>query len=162
MPEAGGSKRAPVGARGVSELTSAALLALIVLIAGGFVVSRIIALAGEAGVRAERHLVEQSLSMLRDLETALAYVDSGGTLHAVVVTGPLPIHLYSIYVNGVEITGSCTVELTNGTSLPASGKPLLPSEVVAHISCSDVAASEPVEVRIVYEGGEAVAIARSG
>ncbi len=146
--------------RGISEHVSAALLAIIVLGVGALVVSRIIDNTQLVAQQGEENVIETKLRSIQDLTVALAYIDANSVLHVVVVSAGAPVTIEAIYVNNTLWNKQCSARLANGTLLPPPPSTVLPYHAAAIIDCSLPPGARIASVKLVYEGGEAHAIAK--
>jgi len=141
--------------RAISELVSAALLALIAITVGGLVVSLLVNSLAQQRSQLQDELVKQLYGSRQAIGIVLAYVAPDGYIHIVAATGDTPSTINAVYVNGEK--ADCTLKLTNGTAISyGAGIPPYTSVVA---ECSPVG-SPPYIVRLVYPGGSAVALAR--
>ena len=143
-----------MGLRGVSEMVSASLLALIVLVVGGVVVASILGRLEAERQRAVETVVEKLEETRQALAPVMAY-QSGGTVYVVVASGDYPVRILSVYVDNQP--GSCRLVYSNGTSVAVEGA-LVPPYASATLECS-VATTGAHLVKIVYEGGSVAVLA---
>ena len=141
---------------GVSELVSASLLALMVLIVGGMVVSRIISTVSYGVEAGERQVTEAMLTYRQTVSIITAYIDSSNVLHVVVATGDYPAKLDALYINNTPAAG-CVVD-SGGSSGPLEGF-TIPYYSLAHIRCDLPAGTELVTVILYHRGGSVAALA---
>ncbi|ABM80013.1 hypothetical protein [Hyperthermus butylicus] len=140
--------------RGVSEIVSAALLVIIVVSVGAFVVARILETIGYGIHAGERQVLKTMISTRQAVAPALAYIDANNTLHVVIVTGDYPVELTALYING-SIATNCNVTSGNTTG-PLEGF-VVPYYSLAHIQCSLPADTKLAEVTL-YHGGGGIAV----
>ncbi|ALL00793.1 hypothetical protein Pyrde_0743 [Pyrodictium delaneyi] len=136
--------------RGISELTSAALLALIVISIGGLVVIRVIESIQTGIQEATNQLIEAEMSLRQALGVTAAYIDSLGNLIVVLVSGDFPVKLQDVYINDTLWSSQCRAASAGRTG-PIEGFVVQPYSIVV-ITCS-VGAASYADVKIVYEGG---------
>jgi len=142
--------------RAVSELVSAALLALIAISVGGLVLAWLTGYLQLGSQSLERQLVRSQLAALQEASVAAAYVDAAGVLHVYVATGPNPVRIDYVYVNGTLYDSNCSVYYDSvSEGLPGA---LVPGYTVAEVRCS-LPSPSPAEVRIIYGGGVLLAYA---
>lgn len=142
--------------RAVSELVSAALLALIAITVGGLVLAWFTGYLQLGGQAVEKQLVRSQLAALQEASVAAAYVDSSGVLHVYIATGPNPVTINDVYVNGTLYDSNCTVYYNSTAhTLPDV---VVPSYAIAEVRCS-LPSPVPAEVRIIYGGGVLLAYA---
>ena len=142
--------------RAISELVSAALLALIAITVGGLVLAWFTGYLQLGSQSVERQLVRSQLAALQEASVAAAYVDSSGVLHVYVATGPNPVTINSVYVNGTLYNSNCTVYYDSASEALPDAR--VPGYALAEIRCS-LPSPAPAEVRIIYGGGVLVAYA---
>ena len=139
-------------ARGISELTSAALIALIVLVVGGFAVSKIVNMLASQKQDISREVVEQLAQAREALSSPFAYYsDALGKLYVAVATGDYPVKPYAVYVNETPATSSCIIRDSRGNTYSV-GDYTIPPYSIAVIECS-VSAGNLYRVTVLYEGG---------
>ena len=144
--------------RGISELVSASLLALIVVIIGGIILAKML---GELNARINQiseSLIEAEISLSQAVDIAIAYIDRDGNLQLVVATGDFPVKLHGLYVNSTPAS-SCTVSLTTGETGALEGFDI-PAYSLARITCSLGPGAVAADVKLIYEGGEVHAYAQ--
>ena len=144
--------------RGISELVSASLLALIVIIVGGIIVAKMLGELNSRINQISENLVEAEMSLSQAVDIAIAYIDGNGDLQLVVAAGDFPVKLHGIYVNSTPASG-CTVFLTNGETGALEGFEI-PAYSLARITCSLGPDALAADVRLIYEGGEVHAYAQ--
>lgn len=144
--------------RGISELVSATLLALIVIIIGGIIVAKMLSELNARINQISKNLVEAEMSLSQAVDIAIAYIDGNGDLQLVVATGDFPVKLYGLYVNSTLASG-CTVSLTNGETGALEGFEI-PAYSLARITCSLGPGAAAADVKLIYEGGEVHAYAQ--
>ncbi len=145
----------------MSEYVSAILLTSITLAVGALIIiglySWYTGLISDLTLQRARYSIELSEA----LGIAAAYINSSNYIIAVLVTGPNPVRLLSIYVNDTLVT-SAVIE-HDGGSTTFTGKPLTLegySAYVVAINGSQYASSvSSARVKIVYEGGSLEAVA---
>ncbi len=140
------------GLRGISEITSAALLTLIVLIVGSFVIARILGALEHGLSEAQGKIVRIEQEMGSTLVVMAAYKPTDTSVKVVLVSGEYPVKLLAVYVNDELWTANCLVD-----GSPVNGYMVAP-DTLAVLECSGVP-SGTVSVKIVYEGGEVAAFA---
>jgi hypothetical protein len=141
-------------ARGVSELVSAALLALIAITVGGLVVVLLVnQLNQQQGILQE--LLTRNLYQSRQVVAIVYASTQGDRVEAVAVTGDTTTEINAVYIDGVN--ASCTLSLTNGTRILLN-TPIQPYTAVV-ITCP-VFGTGPHLVRIAYPGGSTTALAQ--
>ncbi len=146
--------------RGVSELVSASLLALIVVIVGGAVAAAIMQHAAATRQLAEQEYINNVLKARQELEIAITYID-GNDLVAIIVTDNMPVRLNDVYINGTLVTGNCRISLNNGETVTSIKGYTLPYYTAATLRCTMPHAAQYAKLLIVYEGGEAYAEAKT-
>lgn len=138
--------------RGVSELTSAALIALIVLVVGGFAVSKIVGMLSSQKQDISREVVRQLEQARAALSSPFAYYsDSLGKLYVAVATGDYPVKPYAVYVNDTPATSSCIIRDSSGNTY-SIGDYTIPPYSIAVIECS-VPSGSFYRVTVLYYGG---------
>ena len=140
--------------RSVSELVSAALLGLIAITVGGFVVALLVNQLSQQQSMSQEQLVKSVFETRQDISIAFAYV-SGSNVVAVAVTGDTPTRIDAVYVD--EQLASCTLSLTNSTTVPIGSS--IPPYTAVIIRCP-VSTTGAHVVRIVYPGGSTTALAQ--
>jgi len=143
--------------RGVSELVSAALLSLIVLIVGGYIVVNIIEIFEEQKSSIEKRFLDEAMRARSIIGIVASYYDDNSqNVVVVVASGDYPVKIYSVYLNN-SIASNCTIKLTNGEESQLEDFSLKPYSL-ATIACK--APPGLYTVKISYEGGEATALAK--
>ena len=140
--------------RSVSELVSAALLGLIAITIGGFVVALLVSQLSQQQSMIQEQLVKNIFETRQEVSIAFAYV-SGTNVVAVAVTGDTPTSIDAVYIDGQ--LASCTLSLTNGTTISLGSR--IPPYTAVVIRCP-VSTTGAHVVRIVYPGGSTTALAQ--
>lgn len=138
--------------RGVSELTSAALLALIVLVVGGFVVSHILSILEYGYSETQNRILGISQEIEKTLTVMAAYKPADSIVRVVLASGGYPVRLDAVYVNEILWTDACTVD-----GSPVKGFVVGPDSIVV-LECTSTP-SGTVSVKVAYDGGDVVALA---
>ena len=129
--------------RAISELTSAALLTIIVISIGGIVLASVLSYIDSKEQELRQNIVEEEIRVSESL-ALLDYFYNG--THTIIYVGSasFPVKIYAVYINS---TPQNCVALYNGTSysLPFTMKPLSVAEIVCP--------SHGV-FKIIYDGGE--------
>ncbi len=146
------ARKLMVRLRGISEITSAAILTLIVLIVGGFVVARILGVLEHGLSEAQNRISMIEREMGSTLAVMAAYKPSDTIARVILVSGEYPVKLTAVYVNDELWAANCLVD-----GSPVDGYTMGP-ETVAVLECTGVPLGT-VSVKVVYEGGEVVALA---
>ena len=141
--------------RAVSELVSAALLALIAITVGGFVVAMLVNNLVQQQGRLQEEIVRNIYATRQAIGIVLARVDNTGRVEVVIATGDTPTPIQAVYINGTP--ADCNITLTNGDTV-AYGAPI-PPYTAAVIRCTPPSGAGPHVVRIVYPGGAVTALA---
>ena len=149
-----------MGLRGISELISASLLALIVVVIGGAITATII-----QHITATRQLVEHEfrdsiLKARQELEITIAYID-GNNIIAIIATDNMPVKLNDVYINGTPVTRNCTLSLNNGETITDIRGYIIPYYTAATLRCIMPHPARYARLLIVYDGGEAYAEAKT-
>ncbi len=135
--------------RGISEITSAALLALIVLILGSFIVSRIFSIIDTSIREAREEVAEVEHRFRQSLGILAAYKPSIDTVNIVVSSSDYPVKLLAVYINETMWNNQCIV--FSGYGVGDVEAFLLKKYSTALIRCSVPSGS--LLVKLVYEGG---------
>jgi len=143
--------------RAVSELVSAALLALIAVAVGGAVVALLLNQLVQQRAILQEEVARNIFATRQAVGIVLARVDPAtGDVEAVVVTGDTPTKIEAVYID--ERQAQCSITLTDGTPLPPGGR--IPPYTAVLLTCTPPAGAQPPYlVRIVYPGGAATALA---
>jgi len=145
--------------KGVSPLVSSLILVLVVLGVGAYVVAYAIATLDRVKQEFSSSLAREVSEESHDLGILATYIN-GSTLYVLLATGDTPAVLQGVYVNGSEYTPMCLVEV-NGVSKTVGSGLYVPSNSFIAIQCPLPPGSSCAVVRVVYDGGWVVGIARA-
>ena len=146
--------------RGVSELVSASLLALIVVIIGGAITVTIMQHIAITRQLAEQEFENSIFKARQELEITISYID-GNDIIAIVATDNMPVKLNDVYINGSLATRNCTLSLNNGETVTNIRDYIIPYYAAATLRCTMPHPAQYARLLIVYEGGEAYAEAKA-
>ena len=143
--------------RGLSEIAAAVLLTAVVVAAGSLIVIALTSWFTMLQSLAVREEARYAVSVSQALAVATALINASNYTVVVIVTGPNPVTLLAVYVDG-SLASNVTVVGDEG-AVTLDGGPVQLAPLRAYRVVFP-ATSDTHDVKIVYEGGAVEVIAR--